>query len=88
MKAAEVSSEQTGITMEVLTNKPALQLYTCNTMNSDGKSGHYGAYAVLGLETQFIPNAVNCPSYAMHGDPVYDKNKIYHFATTYKFSHK
>ncbi len=88
VKAAEVSCEQSGITMEVLTNKPALQLYTYNRMDTMGKSGHYGAHAGLCLETQFIPNAVNCPSYAMHGDPVYDKNKIYHFATTYKFSHK
>lgn len=88
VKAAEVSGEQSGITMEVLTNKPALQLYTYNRMDTMGKSGHYGAHAGLCLETQFIPNAVNCPSYAMHGDPVYDKNKIYHFATTYKFSHK
>ena len=87
-KAAEVSSEESGITMEVFTNKPALQLYTCNKLDHDGKSGHYGPRSGLCLESQFIPNAVNCPSYAMHGDPVFDKNKIYHYATTYKFTHK
>ena len=65
-----------------------LQLYTGNGLDQDGKSGHYGPHAGFCLETQFIPNAVNCPSYALHGDPVYDKNRLYRFTTAYKFVRK
>ncbi len=87
-KVAEAESEKTGIVMEVFTNMPAMQFYTGNGLNQNGKTGHYGSRAGFCMETQFIPNAVNCPSYAVHGDPVFDKNKIYHYATAYKFSRK
>lgn len=84
-KIAEAESERTGIAMEVYTDKPAVQLYTGNGLRQNGKSGYYNRYYGFCLETQFIPNGVNCPAYAALGDAIYDKNKIYHFTTVYKF---
>ncbi len=85
-KIAEAEAGDSGIVMEVFTDMPAVQLYTGNGLKQDGKSGHYSRYSGFCMETQFIPNSVNCPSYAALGDPVYDKNKIYHFTTAYRFS--
>lgn len=85
-KIAEAESERTGIVMEVFTDKPAVQLYTGNGLHQNGKSGYYNRNYGFCLETQFIPNGVNCPTYAALGDPIYEKNKIYHFTTAYKFS--
>ncbi len=85
-KIAEAEGSRSGILMEVFTDMPGVQLYTGNGLNVQGKSGHYSRYAGFALETQYFPNAVNCPSYAAFGDPIYDMNKIYRSSTVYKFS--
>ena len=85
-KVAEAESERTGIVMEVFTDKPAVQLYTGNGLAQKGKSGYYNRNYGFCLETQFIPNGVNVPAYAEFGDAIYERNKVYHFTTTYKFS--
>ena len=58
---AELSSEKTGIHMEVYTDMPALQLYTANKLNiSGGKDGaSYHDYAGCCLETGYFANGIN-----------------------------
>ena len=85
-KVAEAESERSGIVMEVFTDKPAVQLYTGNGLAQQGKGGYYNRCYGFCLETQFIPNGVNVPAYAELGDPIYERNKLYHFTTAYKFS--
>ncbi len=87
-KIAEAESERSGIVMEVFTDMPAVQLYTGNGLSQKGKSGFYNRYYGFCMETQFIPNSVNVPAYAALGDCVFEKNKIYHSVTAYKFSAK
>lgn len=64
--AARVRSPKTGITMEVYTDQPGVQLYTGNWMsgNMRGKHDHrYPARAALCLETQHYPDSPNRPDY-------------------------
>lgn len=84
-KIAEAEGSRSGIVMEVYTDKPAVQLYTGNGLNQKGKSGYYNRNYGFCLETQFIPNAVNCPAYAALGNPILERNQIYHYTTAYKF---
>ena len=84
-KIAEAESERSGITMEVYTDMPAVQLYTGNGLSQKGKSGFYNRNYGFCLETQYIPNSVNVPAYAALGDCMFEKNKIYHSVTAYKF---
>jgi aldose 1-epimerase len=60
-KAAVLVCEETGIAMDTYTDKPGVQLYTCNAMDEGmpGKDGAvYGVHKALCLETQLFPNAV------------------------------
>ncbi len=84
-KIAEAESERSGLTMEVYTDMPAVQLYTGNGLSQKGKSGFYNRNYGFCLETQYIPNSVNVPAYAALGDCMFEKNKIYHSVTAYKF---
>ena len=58
---AELSSEKTGIHMEVYTDMPALQLYTANKLNVSNAKGNssYRDYAGCCLETGFFANGIN-----------------------------
>ena len=87
-KVAEAESERSGICMEVFTDMPALQLYTGNGLSQKGKSAFYNRNYGFCMETQYIPNSVNVPAYAALGDCLFEKNKIYHSVTAYKFSVK
>ena len=60
-KAAVLHSEESGITMEVLTDLPGMQLYTGNFLDSEPGKGWsiYGKNAGVCFETQFFPDAVN-----------------------------
>lgn len=82
-------SPQTGIAMLCYTDMPAVQLYTGQGLNQEGKCGkYYGRCGGLCLETQAIPNNVNVPSYAAYGSSVYDAKQIYHFTAAYAFAVK
>ena len=87
-KVAEAESERTGIVMEVFTDMPALQLYTGNGLSQKGKTAFYNRNYGFCMATQFIPNSVNVPVYAALGDCMFEKNRIYHSVTAYKFSLK
>lgn len=56
-----------GVTMEMATTEPGLQVYDGNTIRSDGFPGHhgtpYGLQAGLALEAQFWPDAPANPNF-------------------------
>ena len=83
-KAAIIRSEKTGITMEVITNQPGVQLYTSNMLESgcykDGAT--YGSHCGFCLETQSFPNGME---HAHFPGPVLNKGEIYSHITEYRF---
>ena len=82
--AACVHHEETGRTMEVYTDQPAMQLYTANTTHMVGKGGAvYGPYSGLCLETQHCPDSPNNPQFPgttlLRPGEKYDTTTIYAF---------
>jgi len=83
--AAKVVSPSSGITLEVYTTEPGMQVYTGNFLNGSnvGKKGiAYQYRAALCLETQHYPdspNHPNFPSTELHPDSVYKSHTIYKF---------
>lgn len=82
---ASAYCERTGIEMAVITDKPAVQLYTTNAIvpAGPGKSGYpYPSNSGLCLETQFPPDAINHENFEggvlRAGEP-YDYTTIYAF---------
>lgn len=84
--AARAHSEKTGITMEVYTTQPGLQLYTGNFLANDvrpGKTGGmYGQYQGFCLETQHFPCA---PSHPHFPSVELRPGELYHETTVYQF---
>jgi len=83
-KAATLTSSRTGITMDVYTDMPALQVFTSRHFNAQGgKDGvEYGAFAGVALETQFVPDAIHHDAFR---DPVFTPDEPLHSSTTYVF---
>ena len=85
--AASVYHEETGRYMEVITDQPAIQLYTaCTTNLTGGKEGAaYGQYSGLCLETQHCPDSPNHPNFpgttVLRPGEKYDTTTIYAFRT-------
>lgn len=86
--AARAHSEKTGITMEVYTTQPGLQLYTGNFLANDvrpGKTGGmYRQYQGFCLETQHFPCAPShphFPSVELRPGELYHETTIYQFRT-------
>lgn len=86
-KVVEAVGDQTGITMEVFTNKPAIQFYAGNMMDTcAGKGGaSYTPRQGFCLETQVNPN---CMAHPHLGNAILKKGAYYSDATIYKFSAK
>lgn len=83
--AAVAGCEENGITMEVRTDKPAMQLYTSNGLSEGDmyKNGaHYGVHQAFCLETQYFPNAM---AHSHYPSPILRKGETYDFTTEYKF---
>lgn len=84
-KIAEAKGDKTGITMEVYTDLPGVQLYTSNGPDSDRlcKDGatycHHSAFC---LETQVFPNNLK---YSHFPSAILRKGEKYNTKTTYKF---
>ena len=84
--AANAWSEKTGICLEVLTTMPGVQFYTGNFLEGcpPGKGGTvYGNRWAFCLETQYFPDAPNCPQFP---SPVLRAGEIYHHETVYRLS--
>lgn len=72
---ATLISEKTGITMELETTEPGLQIYSGACLDAKGSQGadgglHYGPHAGIALEPQIWPDAPN-----QHDFPVSSLNK-------------
>lgn len=83
-KVAEMSAKESGITMEVYTDKPGVQMYTGNFLNGErGKNGVvYKMRQGVCFETQFYPNAINHEHFQ---SPIVRAGEVYKSTTTYKF---
>ncbi len=83
-KIATAKCEENGITMEVYTDKPAVQLYTSNGLPEgiykDGAK--YGVHQAFCLETQYFPNAM---AHSHYPSPILRKGEEYNFTTEYRF---
>lgn len=80
---AVLSSPATGITMEVHTDCPGVQVYTANFLDVTGKNGvHYPKRSGVCLETQFAPDSVNHPEWPQ---PFTRAGVPYHSETTFRF---
>lgn len=89
VKVAEVSSEKSGIRMEVLTDLPGVQMYTANFLDGvAGKDGAvYGKRNAVCLETQYYPDAIhhdNFPEPVCKAGEKYDTRTAYRFLTEEK----
>ena len=78
-------SKKSGIKMDVLTDRPCVQLYTGNFLDGVKGKKTYGFQSALCLETQGYPNAVNVPTFE---SVVLEKGKKYNAKTIYAFSLK
>lgn len=82
---AKAYAEESGICLEVISDMPAMQLYTGNYLTDlpAGKGGaQYGLRNAFCFETQYIPNAVHCPGFeapVLKAGMVYDKETVYKF---------
>jgi len=81
---ARLYEPHSGRGMEVLTTKPAVQLYTGNFL--DGVEGSRGAvfnrHGALCLETEYYPDAVNHPGFP---SAVLRPGETYHHRTIHRF---
>lgn len=84
LPAAELYAPGSGRTMQVCTDMPALVLFTMYVKKPlFGKyDQNYAGYSSIALETQFVPNAVNCPEYE---SPVFQKGQTLQSETIYRF---
>lgn len=84
-KAAEMTAKESGITMEVYTDRPGIQIYSGNFLNNEpGKKG--AAYPRRGgicFETQGFPDAIHHENFP---DSVLKKGEIWETETVYKFT--
>lgn len=83
-KVIEMSSALSGITMEVYTDLPGVQMYSGNFLEKEvGKQGIvYHKRAGICFETQYYPDAINHENFP---SPVCKKGEEYKTTTIYKF---
>jgi len=88
-KAAKVSSQKTGIVLEVLTEEPGIQFYSGNfltdKMNYGKGNATYGYRSAFCLETQHFPDSPNQPSFP---STVLKPGSTYSTISVYRFSVK
>ena len=81
---AEAFCPENGRVLRIFSDAPSVILYTPvlkePVINKGGKS--YSGHIAFCLETQFVPNAVNCPEYR---SPVFRKGSVMHSRTVYAF---
>ena len=82
--AAIAKSLETGITMQVYTNQPAMQLYTANALTAGVHKGdkEYAVHDAFCLETQVFPNAM---AHSHYPAPLLKKGHTYKHVTEYRF---
>ena len=82
---ATLTGEKTAISMDILTDMPALQVYTAQAlMTASGKDGAaYQPYGGIALETQYVPDAMHHSAFAQ---PIFTPEHPFHSCTTHRFS--
>jgi len=83
-KVAEMSSKESGITMEVYTDLPGVQVYSGNFIIEEKGKGGAGYHKRQGccFETQFFPDAIHKENFQ---GPICRKGETYDTVTMYKF---
>ena len=86
-RVAELSSGESGITMEVLTDRPGVQIYSGNFLVAEpGKGGAvYRRNQGICFETQCYPDAIHHPNFP---SPVCRAGQEWHTTTVYRFTRK
>ena len=81
---ARLVGDRTGITMDVATDAPGLQLYTADYFGVErAKDGaRYGGFAGVALETQHYPDAIHHKSFPQ---PVYTTMRPFASTTSFAF---
>jgi aldose 1-epimerase len=83
---ARLTSPLEDLSLEIVTNKPAIQLY--NGQHLQGLPGGDGKileqYAGIALETQFLPDSPNHPEWP-HESSFFDPDQVYRYQTIYSF---
>lgn len=84
-KVAEATSPVTGITMEVFTDLPGMQMYTSNALEESCGKGKkpYGKHAAVCFETQYYPDAIHHENFEA---PICKTGEVYETTTSYRFT--
>ncbi|MDO4313372.1 MAG: aldose epimerase family protein [Eubacteriales bacterium] len=83
-KAAEITGDKSGITMEVYTDRPGVQIYAGNFLSDEkGKGGVlYQKRTGICFETQNFPDAIHHENFP---SPVIKRGDVLETVTAYKF---
>jgi len=83
-KIATLTGDRTGLSMDVYTDLPGVQIYTGNFIQDEpGKNGvTYCRRAGICFETQYYPDSVNHPHFP---SPIFRAGEIYETTTEFKF---
>ena len=80
---ASAEGDKSGITLDIVTDCEAVQLYTANGTDESGKNkAHYGKNSAFCLETQACPDAINqkkFPTTLLPAGDVYERTTIFKF---------
>ena len=85
-RAARLTGDESGIVMETWTEKPGVQLYCGNFLDTDANTKNgtpYQKHQALCLETQFFPDS---PNHSEWGDVLLRPGQRYDYTTEYRFS--
>ena len=84
-KIGSLTSDTTGIVMEIFTDCPGVQVYTANYVNQErGKENAlYNIHSGICFETQQFPDAIHHPHFP---SPIVKYGEHYNTCTSYKFS--
>lgn len=87
--AAQLTSSDKKVIMDVITTKPALQVYTGNFLRPtpNRQNGEYDNFAGVALETQFLPDTPNHPEWSQPSCWL-SPEQTYHHQTSYRFTAK
>ena len=85
---AYLEGDISGISLTMTTDQPALQIYSGNFVDNDGKGGrHYGPRSGIALETQHHPNEINTPAFegsVLRAGSRYDTTTLFTFGVAGK----
>ena len=82
-KVAYLESKRSGISMDILTDMPAMVLYTANTLSETGRGGElHGPRSAVCLETQYVPGSIDRYDFERC---VFRKGEHFRSVTEYRF---